>query len=623
MTFFKKLIFCFFFSFLLISNSFCQYNEIIQELSEKISSLQVKNDTKFNFPFEYQKPKGIYETWIHLNFHGNLFSQLLRNNFKVFDENGFVTAWINEILLESNKIGTIQLDKDQLLNSIKLETKFVDKTVDDPIIVYWIQEMKDDHYVTQHPNLVGTVEKLKQWSGETYHLLNSLGLKGLAEKIGRLHKKLQKEELHLQIPADADDTSVNLAMGCLLYENKDKFPDSFDTWWDANKNISGIMKYFLKYAYYPLSDDKNLNSIDPRSYYFMHEFLESGIVKEKDFGIVTTWFLNRNEYKENYPYRMMRYNINSVDASVCSNFIYGLSQLSVSKLIPLTEWMSDEIKKLYLDTSIFVDWTIKSGRLVERPDLGSLYYPPIYAMYWFTSRTLSLFSGNSFPDPVFETVYSMLLKTMQNEATKHILESAQEDDNYVWWDDFLGVNDTYFNGKYVNNAEDRIFTTSMAINTLIDTWTIRKNYKYSWRKETPDHIKKIIEKGINWLVKYSLSSKFKPENSFFSITVKSEESFPFYFPATFIEFVNGTTVSPNSSPSIISFELTPAMEGIVSKEEYNHMVYDEMHFQSRTPTHFSGFNLRPFFSWSSPAFTYSSTLFAISKYSSLIEKENK
>eukprot|EP01156_Anaeramoeba_ignava_P001200 Anaeramoba_ignava/a1266_5.p1 GENE.a1266_5~~a1266_5.p1 ORF type:complete len:113 (+),score=29.67 a1266_5:1-339(+) len=112
----------------------------------------------------------------------------------------------------------------------------------------------------------------------------------------------------------------------------------------------------------------------------MHEFLESGIVKEKDFGIVTTWFLNRNEYKENYPYRMMRYNINSVDASVCSNFIYGLSQLSVSKLIPLTEWMSDEIKKLYLDTSIFVDWTIKSGRLVERPDLGSLYYPPIYAM---------------------------------------------------------------------------------------------------------------------------------------------------------------------------------------------------------------------------------------------------
>jgi hypothetical protein len=40
-----------------------------------------------------------------------------------------------------------------------------------------------------------------------------------------------------------------------------------------------------------------------------------------------------------------------------------------------------------------------------------------------------------------------------------------------YWDDFLGDNDVGFFGQKLVRGEDRIFSTSVAINALIDTWS--------------------------------------------------------------------------------------------------------------------------------------------------------
>ncbi|KAJ5077229.1 hypothetical protein M0811_00549 [Anaeramoeba ignava] len=611
--------------FLIIFGSFCQYDDIIQKLSQKISGLQVQKSTTIHFPFEWEKQKGIYESWVHLNAHGNIFMQTIRNDLKFFDDNFFVTAWINQILLEANKIGKIQLDKDQLLNGVLVDDTYLDHNSPGvPIINFWPERLVDGKWMSYPINLVVPTEDEESFGNAIHKLLDFLGLDSLWKYIEPYISFASEALAAFHIPPDADDTSVNLAMGCLLYENKDKFPDAFNAWWSSNKNISRIMDYIIQYAYYPLMNDNNLDVIDSRTYYFMHEFLESGVVKDKSFGLVATWLMNQITSKNGYPNEAMPFNMNNVDASVCSNFIYGLSQLSVSQLIPLNEWISDEIKNLFVNTATYVNWVIQTGRLLERPDLGILYYPPIYDMYWFVSRTLSLFSGNSFPDPIFETVYNMFLSTMENEGTAQILKAVQEDSNNAWWDDFLGDNDTNLIGKHVNNAEDRIFTTSIAMNALIDTWTIRNDYKYTWRQETPEYIKDIIQKGINWLVKYSISSTYKPENCFFSGSGKSVDGMPFWYPATYIEYLNGTVVPPDSPPSVITNELIDAMSGILSSDDYNHMVYDELHFQSPTPTNFTGFNTGSFFPyWSSPALTYSTTLLAISKYSTITQSENK
>lgn len=46
----------------------------------------------------------------------SMFPQILRDEFAMFDNNMFVTAWILEALLEANSFGSVKLDEGSLLN---------------------------------------------------------------------------------------------------------------------------------------------------------------------------------------------------------------------------------------------------------------------------------------------------------------------------------------------------------------------------------------------------------------------------------------------------------------------------------------------------------------------------
>ena len=90
---------------------------------------------------------------------------------------------------------------------------------------------------------------------------------------------------------------------------------------------------------------------------------------------------------------------------------------------------------------------------------------------------------------------------------------------------------------------------------------------------------------------------------------------PFQYPANRLEFFNGTKFKPDkfpNAPFVIGFE------GVVSESEYASML-KEPHFGDYTPIDFDGFNpadepegFFPF--WSSDAYTYATTMLAISKY---------
>jgi len=75
----------------------------------------------------------------------------------------------------------------------------------------------------------------------------------------------------------------------------------------------------------------------------------------------------------------------------------------------------------------------------------------------------------------------------------------------------------FFSGKPVNHAEDRIFSTAMAANTLF----------YSWREgidlslTTPPAVITTLQQLCDWLAINTLSGKYKPHNVFFSGSVKS------------------------------------------------------------------------------------------------------
>ena len=51
-------------------------------------------------------------------------------------------------------------------------------------------------------------------------------------------------------------------------------------------------------------------------------------------------------------------------------------------------WFTPELQTIIINTIDAIQWAISSGRIIERPDLGLLYYPPLYDLYWFISRTV-------------------------------------------------------------------------------------------------------------------------------------------------------------------------------------------------------------------------------------------
>lgn len=86
----------------------------------------------------------------------------------------------------------------------------------------------------------------------------------------------------------------------------------------------------------------------------------------------------------------------------------------------------------------------------------------------------------------------------------------------------------------MNYAEDRLFSTSMAINALIDTWTTtlsNNSSKRLWIGQTPPEVKTSVIRAVNWLNHFILREDYLPENAFFSGSVKGANDLPFAYPA--------------------------------------------------------------------------------------------
>ena len=71
-------------------------------------------------------------------------------------------------------------------------------------------------------------------------------------------------------------------------------------------------------------------------------------------------------------------------------------------------------------------------------------------------------------------------------------------------------------GKPVNHGQDRIFSTAVAVNVLLYTWMKGDTLL----PETPVAVRETVDKAAQWLIKNSLSGKYKPWNAVFSGSVK-------------------------------------------------------------------------------------------------------
>jgi hypothetical protein len=283
--------------------------------------------------------------------------------------------------------------------------------------------------------------------------------------------------------------------------------------------------------------------------------------------LLTTWAStakkNIDGIEQHYK---MPFNVNNVDYSVSANFLYAAMTSVFSGSFP------DEVEEfpaLIQNIAKFLVWGLKSGAVVDTPDLLLLYYPSPYLAFFFTSRTVQLLQQ---PQQVAEMelagqVRDLLLPTAQTKITQYLLSAVQCTGELAFWDGAsLGTN-TPLILKHLN---DHKFITALAVNTLINLWTTTQNQSINWLEQTPKEVPPLVTKGIYWLRHYALSNKNPNHNAFFSSSVKSFNSLPFPFPANLVKRVEGPIFQnkpPEKKTSQEGHSIF-AMSGVTSRECY-------------------------------------------------------
>ncbi|KAL5014184.1 hypothetical protein ScPMuIL_008454 [Solemya velum] len=459
--------------------------------------------------------------------------------------------------------------------------------------------------------------------------LLALGLDKVEEVIKML---LSMREMYLtvfQVPPDFDDTFVNIGIGSLLREMRSEFPESNLFWTQKNSNLTFIFSEMKRVAYRPLSSEESVNTIDTRTYFYIRKFLQNSISEKKDLALIPTWVQNLDDVRK-YAGKGndIPGNINNVDVTVAANVIFGITNGILTGLFDATLLDDADIQQLYLNTSTLIKYEIMKN-LSSRQDLALTYYPAELEFYWFVSRTFTQLerrsrAGVSFPHPALKTVWLLFGEALLGHAYQVIVDKAIPDGNdKVYFDNFIGDGDrSWWTNKPVMRGEDRIFTTSMAVNALITMWTVFDDsiQTLKWYKTTPRSVKDTVRKAVNWLYDNVLSGAYKPWNAMFSGSFRGFTTIGFWYPRNRYEFTNGTKVTNTSQlPTLKTIE---GVQG-VPPESWYEAELQKKHYGFYTPQVFHGYNaddpvglVFPF--WSSEPYTYASTLLALSSYLNVI-----
>ena len=250
------------------------------------------------------------------------------------------------------------------------------------------------------------------------------------------------------IPADADDTFVNIGFGSLLKNYQTFSAAPFEAWKINNTELVKAIEALKLYAYRPFSDSLDTNLIDTRTYFYLRDFLYAANAAKQPLALVSTWIQNISTLQETFAkgYRMP-FCENNVDLTVSANVLYGLTAALVNNMLDDTLWFDEDVKMIYENTTALITWQI-AHNFTARPDFALAYYPSVFTFYWFTSRTLNLL--NSIDELPYSDLLTrcrdMLSHTLRNDMTEQIIKAAHHEDGLVYFEEFLGNDDRHLFG---------------------------------------------------------------------------------------------------------------------------------------------------------------------------------
>ncbi|XP_052270678.1 uncharacterized protein LOC127871618 isoform X2 [Dreissena polymorpha] len=609
------------------------FASLVTELFTKIESLQVHHDEDFRvLPLTWQAQRGMYPSEVKLNFHGDEQYYFARDAFKVPDINMFTTAWVTTCLLEAHAYGKSPKPTiEKLLMSLDAIKSFsnANENMANSEMTFWPQKLNQTakYYQSTPRNLFEVLSFPDYLPNKLIEeLLEKLGLKDLEHIYEMLVREKDMYAVAFHIPPDFDDTFVNIGLGSLLGQLGTEFPSPSDLWRLHNTNISTVFDKLKRYAYRPMSGIDRVNTIDPRTYMYMRSFLEDALTQQQDVAIVPTWLQDTDEVRVLFDKGVaMPFSVNNIDVTVCANFLYGMVTCIGNNVCPV-DLIDPDVQKIFMNTTALVAHEIKVN-LSSRPDLALTYYPSKFEFYWFVTRSYAWLNrflaqkASVLPSDTYEMLkyaHDTLGPVLTDHMTSDLLTSVQHAGDGCYVDDFLGNSDMDFSNKSMNRAEDRIFTTAVTINALINTYTTWENGSLHWERGTPASVRSSVECLIKWLTGHVLFSQYKPWNAFFSGSGKGAKSMPFFYPANRMEYFNGTKFTDKSFPADIHNII--GMQAVVSTNDYNAMLL-QPHFGKVTPTTFNGYNSEPgmFFPfWTSDAYTFATSLVAVSHFENIV-----
>ncbi|WAR15542.1 hypothetical protein MAR_005647 [Mya arenaria] len=597
----------------------------VESLFNKVTSEQVKRDSPYIPPLFWEKKRGMWESDVRFYFHGHEDLFLMREAFRIYDDNMFATTWITSCLLESFRYGDAPKPTDEAITAAVLAIEeYHDKNVNysNSLMTFWPQKYNATYKAwSSYPyNLHHFFDLAASTNFSSFeNILDKIGLHDIAEIMERLLKTENGYLRAFQIPPDFDDTFVNLGLGSLLAEMKEEFPAAHAQWQSQNTNVTSVFDALKKYAYRPMSSDFNVNAIDARTYFYLRYFLQK-VPKDEDVILVPTWIQNPEELKSWEKRGVeMPLNTNNVDVTVAANSVFGMTTSVLNGVVDATMLDDPELRQIYWNTSNLIASMIQTN-FSSRHDLALLYYPSAIEFYWFVARTYGEITRKErhapLPHPILNDVKELLSEVLHDHMTSDLLNQAKNDSKgHVYYDDFVGDGDLDANNKTVVRGQDRLFTTGMAINALLSTWTVfdEQTKRLIWEKDTPSEVKDTVAKAAAFLQANEFGLNYQPWNAFFSGSVKGQ--------TTGIAYpMNRITLTPGDKPHSYE-EMMFAVQGVIYEEEYQELVKKGVNGRP-VPIDFHGYNNYPDFwpFWSSEPYTYVTNMLALAKFSNTYEE---
>ena len=144
-----------------------------------------------------------------------------------------------------------------------------------------------------------------------------------------------------------------------------------------------------------------------------------------------------------------------------------------------------------------------------RPDLVFLNYPNAFVYYSFIARLASLLNSQDSSTHPMPYMQQQINRIAQQFVSRELLSAKAEGEFGVYWSSILG------NYANVRRNEDALSSTALAVNALINIWTVQKGSQLAYHPSTPTEVKQAIHLGVSSL-EHGYKNNWRKDCMFFA-----------------------------------------------------------------------------------------------------------